>query len=244
MGINTRIIFATGLIAIAPVLASPNVHSSAESPDSFIPPYSATYSTVWKKGISLKVEGTQTLSKTSDNVWNFKFKASTLIASLHEEVSFTKQDETIVPLSYFYKSQVLGKKRKATLTFDWDKNTVKNDIKNKPWNMKIEEGTIDKLGVQLQIRNDLRNHKKDLTYKIADGGHVKHWSFARRGTETIDTKIGRVNAIKVERTDNTSKKKQTYFWFAPSLNYLLVKMEHYEDGESYKLNLEKLNEKG
>ncbi|TDO99694.1 DUF3108 domain-containing protein [Marinomonas balearica] len=243
MGSKIRIIFAAGLLAILPTLASSNESSNSNS-EPFFSPYSATYSTVWKKGISLKVEGTQTLSKTDNETWNFKFEASTLIASLHEEVSFRKNGQTLVPLRYVYKSQVLGKKRKATLTFDWNKNTVRNDIKNKPWNMKVEHGTIDKLGIQLQIRNDLLNHKKDLSYKVADGGHIKHWSFARRGTETIDTKIGRLNALKVVRTDNLSKEKSTYFWFAPSLNYLLVKMEHKEDGESYKLDLEKLNERG
>jgi len=56
--------------------------------------------------------------------------------------------------------------------------------------------------------------------------------------ETIKTKLGRLSAIKIIRTDNLDKGKKTSFWFVPKLDYLLVKLEHKEDGESYYLDID------
>jgi hypothetical protein len=204
----------------------------------FLKPYSAVYSTIWKKGISLKVEGKQTLSKQSDNLWRFVFSADSMIASLNESSTFQVKDHQIIPQKYEYQSTVLGKKRTATLTFDWEKNLVRNDVKDKPWNLAINPKTLDKLSIQLQVRQDLKLGKNEFDYQIADGGYIKNWRFERDQMETIKTKLGRLSAIKIIRTDNLDKGKKTSFWFVPKLDYLLVKLEHKEDGESYYLDID------
>lgn len=208
--------------------------------DSFIKPYSATYSTTWKKGISIKVEGTQTLTHSSDNQWLFSFKADTFFASLNENVKFKVNNGQIFPLIYEYHTSAFGKKRDATLTFDWLKNRVRNDIKNKPWNMDIKAGVLDKLSIQLQIRQDLKRNKVELDYLIADGGKLKPWHFERLGTEQINTQLGAINTIKVKREGTGKKAKTTTFWFAPKYDFLLVKLLHQEKKESYKLELESI----
>ena len=214
---------------------------AAEPQETFLKPYSAVYSTIWKKGISLKVEGKQTLSKKADSLWQFVFTADSMIASLNESSTFYVEDHQIIPTKYEYQSSALGKKRSAILTFDWENNLVHNDIKDKPWNLAINPKTLDKLSIQLQVRQDLKMGKNEFDYQIADGGHIKNWRFERDKMETIDTKLGRVSAIKIIRTDNLEKGKRTSFWFAPKFDYLLVKMEHQEDGESYQLDIESMS---
>lgn len=220
---------------------SSNTVSPTDKPhDSFLIPYTAVYSTIWKKGISLKVEGKQTLSKLDDTSWRFVFSADSMLASLYESSTFYLKDNHIVPTYYEYKTSALGKKRSAVLTFNWEKKLVRNDIKDKPWNLSINPNTLDKLSIQLQVRQDLKLGKNDFDYQIADGGHIKNWQFRREAMETIDTKLGRLPAIKIIRTDNLEKGKKTSFWFVPKLDYLLVKLEHKEDGESYYLDIESL----
>ncbi|MCB5162165.1 DUF3108 domain-containing protein [Marinomonas algarum] len=210
--------------------------------DNFLLPYSAVYSTVWKKGISLKVKGKQALSKLDGNDWQFVFSADSMLASLYESSIFHVKDHQIIPILYEYKTSALGKKRSAILTFNWEKNLVRNDIKDKPWNLSINPNTLDKLSIQLQVRQDLKQGKNDFDYQIADGGHIKNWHFRRLQMETVNTKIGRFPAIKVIRTDNLGEGKKTAFWFAPTHDYLLVKLEHTEDGESYQLDIESLSQ--
>lgn len=215
-------------------------HAFDTQKTAFLPNYTATYSTLWKKGISLKVKGTQTLKKKSESLWEFTFAAKNFFASLYESSSFQVIGGQIVPQKYEYKSSVFGKKKTALLTFNWDKSIVRNDIKNKPWNLSIQPNTLDKLSVQLQVRQDLKSQKDLLDYQIADGGRIKNWTFERQGIEKISTTIGDINTIKVMRTDNLHKGKQTLFWFAPKYDYLLVKLEHKEDKELYQLNIDAL----
>lgn len=207
----------------------------------FLAPYSATYSTVWKKGISLKVEGKQTLSKKSADLWEFKFTADNFIASLNETSTFLVEDHQIIPQQYHYESKVFGKKKSADLTFDWKNNQVLNDIKDKPWYLSIPPKTLDKLSIQLQVRQDLKQGKNEFDYSIADGGYIKNWRLKREKRETITTALGRVSTIKMTRIDNLESGKRTYFWFAPKFDYLLVKLEHKTDGESYRLDLDKIS---
>lgn len=221
------------------VLITLTAHANS-STETFFAPYSAVYSTVWKKGISLKVEGKQTLTRESDHLWRFTFTADNFIASLNEQVSFTLQNNQILPQEYSYRSSALGKERKAVLTFDWQKMQVRNDIKNKPWNLSIEPGTLDKLGIQLQVRQDLKLGKKTFDYQIADGGKIKNWRFKRVKIEKIDTKLGNISSIKLVRIHDEDTTKETAFWFAPMYDYLLVKLVHKEDGESYSLDIDSL----
>ena len=208
--------------------------------DSFIKPYSATYSTTWKKGISIKVEGTQTLSQSPNKQWHFSFQADTFFASLNESVEFKVNEGQIFPLLYEYHTSAFGKKRDAVLTFDWQKKRVRNDIKNKPWHMDIQAGVLDKLSIQLQIRQDLKRNKAKLDYLIADGGKLKPWHFERLGNEQIDTQLGAIDTIKVKREGTGKKAKTTTFWFAPKYDFLLVKLVHQEKKESYKLELDSI----
>ena len=235
MGAIKKVILLTLLFQIVPVFSS-----TPPPPVNFIPAFQATYSTIWEKGISFKVEGKQTLTQQKPNLWHFEFSADTLLASLSESVTFRATKNAIRPLNYHYKSRLFNKKREAKLTFDWNNMKVLNDVKDKPWKMDITGQTVDRLGLQLQVRYDLIHGKEDLNYDVADGGKIKHFTFKKGKTERIKTKLGSMDVVKITRTDNLSEKRQSYFWFAPEYDYLLVKMEHHEKGESYTLELEKV----
>ncbi|GAB3478062.1 DUF3108 domain-containing protein [Marinomonas epiphytica] len=234
---HRKILLASCLFSIWATLPS---HANTPTQEDFLPPYSATYSTVWKKGISVKVEGKQTLTRQANDLWEFKFTADSFIASLKESSVFKVIDHQIVPEKYRYESQVFGKKKTAELTFDWQNQQVLNDIKDKPWYLSIPKNTLDKLSIQLQVREDLKQGKREFDYRIADGGYIKNWRFKREKRETIKTSLGRLPTIKVTRIDNLDSGKRTYFWFAPKYDYLLVKLEHKDDGETYRLDLDTL----
>ncbi len=229
------------LISILGIFCQPAVSStdSSNHVSNLFFPYKATYSTIWKKGLSLEVQGTQTLTK-EDSHWFFEFKASTFFASLTENVSFQLKNNQIRPENYYYKSQLLGKKREAKLTFDWEQMQVKNDIKNKPWKMDIHEKTIDKLGIQLQLRQDLKVGREELHYEIADGGRLKYWTFERIGTQKVKTSLGDLDTVKVVRTDNQNNDRESVFYFAPEYDFLLVKMKYVENKESYLLEIKSI----
>ncbi|SBS26045.1 hypothetical protein MAQ5080_00412 [Marinomonas aquimarina] len=210
--------------------------------ETFFTPYRAVYSTVYKKGITLKVEGKQTLTATAEGDYRFDFVVDTLLASLKESSQFSLQGDSLRPTRYHYSSRIIGKRKDVTVTFDWEAMTAVNHVKGGPWTMPINDISLDRLTLQLQLRQDLKSHREQLSYDIADGGQLKRYSFEKRDHELIKTKLGQLDTIKVVRTDNLSDKRHQFFWFAPAYDYLLVKMEHFEKGESYTLNLDKIAE--
>ena len=242
MGICRIVVVSSIVLLAVPVFAPASAATPSQPSTAFFQPYQATYSTTWKKGISVKVEGTQTLSKVDDTQWRFKFAADTFFAKLSEESLFEQHDQSVRPLAYHYQSSILGKEKETHITFDWANMTATNDAKKKPWQTSIKNDTLDQLSMQLQLRYDLKQTPSgSFSYQIADNGKLKQYAFEAQGEEEIKTKFGVVKAIKVKRTDSGSEKRRSYFWFAPKYDYLLVKMEHHERGESYILDLEKLS---
>ncbi len=149
----------------------------------------------------------------------------------------------LVPHRYEYHRTGLGRDRHAVLTFDWLKNSVVNNVQKKPWKMDVPKGALDKLSVQLQLRQDLINERPLRNYQIADGGRLKTYEFTVLQEEVIDTSLGKLNTVKIKRqqvTDNKQKRKrETTLWLAKDWDYLLVRLHRKEkDGKHYKIELD------
>lgn len=221
------------------LLFSLAAHAGNASP---ITPFKAIYTSEWDAGIALKGEVERSLTSTSTGQWLFRTYASAMIASIDERSTVTFDQSHVLPQNYHYKKVVLGKKREAKLAFDWIGNSVKNDIDNKPWKMEIPVFTQDKLSYQLQMRLDLKSGEKGpFSYKIADGGRLKDYDFKIIGNEKIQSPLGEYDTIKVEMDRGPDATRETYIWYAPELDYMIVKLKQIEgDGKVYALQLKSM----
>lgn len=202
--------------------------------------FQATYTVVSEGSVSLKGESTRSLRQNDKQQWLLQSQASALFASIKESSLFSVNQSQITPHQYSYNRKVLGKTRKANLSFDWQTQIVTNDVENKPWEMKVQPGVLDKLSYQLQLQTDVAAGKKELSYEVADGGRLKTYSFAVTGEETIETPAGSFKTIKVERVYKDNKDRQTLIWFAPALDFQLVKLFRQEKKDkTYSLLLKK-----
>lgn len=205
--------------------------------------FHATYEVVSEGSISMTGESERVLSQNTDQKWLLKSRASALFASIEESSLFSLSQNQITPHQYLYNRKVLGKTRKANLSFDWQSQMVTNDVNNKPWKMSIKPGVMDKLSYQLQLQSDVATGKKEFSYDVADGGHMKNYSFTVKGEETITTPAGNFKAIRVERVYPEAKDRQTLIWFAPSLNYQMVKLFRQEKKDkTFSLKLKKIDQ--
>jgi hypothetical protein len=188
--------------------------------------------------LGFKVTVTHELKPLEDGSLEMHFRAESWFASI-DEVSRLRIDKTtgeVVPLHYRYKRRGAGRNRDAELTFNWDAKTVTNNVQNTTWKMGIAERVQDKLSYQLQLQQDLLNGQKKFSYQIADGGRLKEYAFEIVAEETLTTPLGKVDTIKVKRSrDNDDR--VTYAWLAKDQNYLLVRMEQEEKGDTYTINL-------
>lgn len=156
-------------------------------------------------------------------------------AKTHEHSKGTWKGKEIKPKEYLYKYKRPGKKKRTELVFDWAKRKVKELSENKAWENKVwpltlPDGANDNLSYQLAMRQDLINGKrKNLSYKVIRHGRVKTYAFSYLGKERIHTALGDVDSLKLTRLKN--KDNWTTLWVAPTLNYALVRLEHFDDGK-------------
>jgi hypothetical protein len=204
-------------------------------------PFRALYESRLDVGVPLSLEAVRELRQQTDGQWILTSTAEAVIAGIEESSRFTLEQLQVVPQQYQYHHKVFGKRRDAILNFDWPNARVTNDVDNKPWQMDIPAGTLDKLAYQMQIRLDLPGGKTRLSYPVADGGSLKQYDFEVLGSESVSTPAGTFNAIKVQRDRGEDAKRETYIWFAPELDYMIVKLYQVEsDGKEAQLLLKKV----
>ena len=190
-------------------------------------PYQATYKANIK-GLSATL--TRTLSNKSDGLWQLENNASLFLAKIEESSLFKIHTTNIEPLSYHYKNP-LSSKRNSNLQFDWAQRNVR-DGNNAP--IKLKKNSFDKLGFQIQLRmdliqqGDLFNNK---TYHLVDKDRLKTYRVERLGEEMIKTDAGEFNTVKLKQF-RPGKNKHTIIWLAKDWQYLIVRLERFEDGKS------------
>ncbi|GGO87582.1 hypothetical protein GCM10011348_41110 [Marinobacterium nitratireducens] len=204
-------------------------------------PFRALYESRLDIGMPLQVDAVRELRQQADGHWLLTSTADAGIAGVTESTRFRVDSNRVVPHTYQYHRKVLGKTRDAILSFDWTNARVTNDVEDKPWHMDIPPGTLDKLAYQIQLRLDLPGGQRKLLYAVADGGTLKEYAFEVLGRETVSTPAGDFSAIKVQRDRGEDADRETYIWFAPELDYMIVKLWQIEsDGKEVQLLLKKL----
>ncbi|MCD8514208.1 MAG: DUF3108 domain-containing protein [Nitrincola sp.] len=205
-------------------------------------PYRATYTNRVDAAVSFSGEAIRELKQLDQQTWEVSVEASAMMANIREASRIKVVDGQIFPLQYDYKRRILTRNREAQLRFDWEAGQVTTDIDDKPWRMSIEPGVHDKLSYQLQMPHDLKMGLTRLEYTVADGGHLQTYIFQVTGKDEVETPAGTFIAIRVERDRGEDSDRETLIWFAPELDYLVVRLEQVEpNGNRFALLLKSVD---
>jgi hypothetical protein len=202
-------------------------------------PFTASYTADWKQ-MPMSGSAERHLSKEQNGNWKLEFNASMLVAGLTESSTFRYENDAFLPMTYEYSRHGLGKSRESKLTFDWASKKVSGSDKKDPVSLPLDRGLVDKSTYQLQLQRDVAEGKKSMSYQVVDGDEIDTYDFRVIGEERVRTKVGLIDAIKVERVrDPTKSNRKTELWFAKSWDYLLVRLYQMEtDGKEYQIMLE------
>jgi len=191
--------------------------------------------------------GTMQVSLAIDDNGAYRYESRTrpvawlgwLLKDKLDELSRGRLDAAgIYPAFYNYRRTGGTKERQAELYFDWENMTVENHVKDSVWKMDMPPGTLDRLVVQLAMMGELGRDSSEMAFNIADGGKLKLYRFAVTGRETLDLPAGKFETIKLEKLRD-NKKRETFLWCAPALDYLPVRIwQREKDGSEYQSDLE------
>lgn len=217
-------------IALLLVIAMPAYPSSVRA--ATVPPklFTAVY-TLSMSGIPIATVERQ-LRK--DDVGRFVFRSETQAKGV---VKLFRQDHMVEesvwslagdeprPLSYSYRHTGTDELRFQTVTFDWQRHRIDNREDDRRWRLQPVPHLLDKLLYQLAIMWDLEDGKRQLEYRFVDGGEIKTYRFANHGEETLETPLGAIKTVKLERITEKGDKRKTTLWCARDWRYLPVRID-------------------
>ena len=217
------------------------------SPQNVIPPtpYKAKYTLV-RRGTTLG-KGVRELTRIDNDTWQLRYftKASFLFLSdKREELSkFSIVGGQVKTQWYQFKRAGTGPDILNQIVFDHEARKLLNGSTGK----EIEQSNyasdlFDQISYQMQIQLDLRNHDSTLQYPLVTRkGRSKEYRFEVVTEELITLPYGKLNTVKIKRVTG-KKKRQTYAWLAPAYDYLLVRIQQFEEGkENYDAQLTHLD---
>lgn len=142
------------------------------------------------------------------------------------------------PLEYRYERNGGKKTKLRSARFDWQAMQAVGEHDGEAWRLAIKPGAMDRLLYQLAASYDLQKQRKRFSYPVADHGELKLYELNLAGVEIVDTPLGSLTAVKLQRIDG---EYETTLWMAKDLAYLPVRIEHTEDGKRYRAELKALS---
>jgi hypothetical protein len=199
-----------------------------------IQPFTAHYNLL--RSSDIVGEATRTLKYLSNNEAEYSYKTDIewlIFSDTRKETSLISLDEhKITPLQYSFKREGTGRDKSYQWQYDIAKNIAKNLKENTEVTIDFPVNIQDKLSYHLQNRLNLILHPEQKLFVypvISNSGKIKNYVYQYDGEDELMLPYGLVNTIRLKR-EVIEKKKITYVWFAPELNYLLVKIQQIKSG--------------
>lgn len=199
-----------------------------------VKPFKAEYNIIHK---SKRVgKGIRQLEKLENNTYKYSYTTDIewlIFSDIRTEESIVRIDKgNVTPTHYQFTRAGTGPDKSTEWTYNVPNNTAHNPDENETISVKFPKNIQDKLSYHLQHRINLIGNpdQKHFVYPvIKSSGSISNYVYQYDGEEEVMLPYGLVKTIKLKR-EVVEKKRTTYAWFAPELDYLLVKLYQVKGG--------------
>jgi hypothetical protein len=212
------------------LLCSVSLHSLA-APLSL---FSATYVAKFN---GIPVEARRELIKVGDG-YRVSTLANNVLGEMSQSEEFGLDDAGAIQLKRYHSQQrFFGVAKVEDLIVDPVKNIASYTRNDKRQEIPLAPGYLGPISYQLQLARDLNAKRSSYRYQVLYRGKVKDYRFEPVGEEVVPTSLGAIRTVKVRRVRD-DQERETLFWMAPDLGFLLIKLwQREEDGQNYELTL-------
>jgi len=211
-----------GLIAMAAMPAA-----AAE-----LKPFTANYNITWG-GISAGT-ATLTLKHEADGRWTYQsvttargFFRLAMPAELRSRSVFTVQDGKVVPQQFVAEDGTTNTSKDQELNFDWAAGRVTGKFEKSAVNLPLQPGLLDSLSVQAALMHELLSGRTPARFVLVDKGRIKDYNYSAEGEDILRTPLGEHRTV-IFRSARPGSPNGTWFWCAPDMNFLPLKVERRE----------------
>ena len=211
-----------------------------------IPAFKATYA-ISRQAKELG-EATRKLVYLDDGLAQYSYHTDLkwlIFSDTRTETSVIKlHGNKVTPISYEFIRKGTGRNKHYKWRYDIANNTAINEINPRTKTIEFPDNIQDPLSYHLQHRlNMISKPAQDLyVYPvIKTSGSIKNYVYQYDGEEELILPDGLIKTLKFKR-EVIEKKRITYIWFAPELDYLLVKLHQIKGGvEQFKATLKSVS---
>ncbi|QOL25194.1 DUF3108 domain-containing protein [Thalassotalea sp. LPB0316] len=236
------------MVKLVALLTSLAVSLTAIANPSQLPitPYKATFNILHKgdpvgKGyreLTLLDDGRIEYSYYTDLKWM-------IFSQKRKETSYVKLHNYQLELNeYTFERSGTGKDKTYRWQFFPNQNKALNLVKKTEFDIDFSEGLQDKLSYHLQQRLSFLEQPEQSSFNydvITTSGKIKNYRYEYVGVEELMLPYGLIKALKYKR-EVADKERVTYAWFAPELDYLMVRLYQIKDGvDQFEAQLDKLD---
>jgi hypothetical protein len=134
------------------------------------------------------------------------------------------------PEKFSHHSRIAGIDDAWTARYDWPRNAVMITKAKHTVSLNLGEGALDDLSLKLEIRRRLRDKDPDLALFKVDDDEIKPHLYRLLDPEKLETSLGCLQTIPVERVRSDDRTRFSRTWYAPDLDYVVVRMERGKTG--------------
>ncbi|MEX1196295.1 MAG: DUF3108 domain-containing protein [Pseudohongiellaceae bacterium] len=237
------LLILTGLLS----LSGTHADGPGESPDDseMLSPYEAEYEA---RSHGLSSTASRTLHRPSAgadaNIRTYRLTQSLSVRvlganliTLQESSHFAQSGTSLIGGAYRYEQTGISR-RNRHIRFNWLDDSARVTTRDRNETYAIERGTLDQLAFTAQLRLDVRKArqegegKTDFTFRIIDEHGPEEQLYRLAGSETLETPIGSMETVRLERIREPDSPRTTTVWLAPSEEYIMVRLLQTEEGES------------
>ena len=115
------------------------------------------------------------------------------------------------------------------MTFSWNPPEVVSHFDDdEERRFSIEQDTLDDLTLLLKARCVLASGDKEFHATSAYGKKIRQQHMQVIGRDELDTPLGKLDCLIVEKKRDKDSERRTLFWLAPEMDYMLIKAKHIE----------------
>jgi hypothetical protein len=150
------------------------------------------------------------------------------LSDIRSETSFFSFDnQQLYPKTYAYSRSGTGSDKSTKIYFDAENSKITiNQAHPVEWSGQLDN-QLYRLDVQLKLASGAREFIYDI---VNNRGEMRHYELKVVGKEKLDLPFGMIEGIKVKILRKNSS-RETIAWFSPQLNYQLVKLKQFKDGD-------------
>ena len=221
------------LVATAAVADEAAAPAKASQPALAVPLHEALYHATVRR---IPVRAGLRLERQGENlyVYNSWVEPRGLLGFVRRELTETSlvrlgHGAELTPLSYVKRDGFSD--RDSDMRFDPLTGQVQIRFRGREQAVDWEQGIYDLLSLRLVLAHDLaRGALRDVYQVVDDRGRIETIDVERTGPERLSTALGELDTVRLEYR-NSRKDRLYRLWIAPAMDFALVRIEQYEQGQ-------------